>query len=284
MCLTQKVMSEKLVGIAVESDLTPSGAMSAKGGKAKFDSLCTGLQLNTKAIVSPIPVLDERTANDAKFSFVWRDGNQEKKEGESYDATCAAVTKLVPSELVAIVGEGKNVALGGLLFKKKIFTLRKQNPFQHRGQRVEFVSLVSGRSDIAILRYALKGGEVLGSNVRAIEVKPPSILEKNRDGCDREAMVQLIGLCARNTFSVVVVLTNLVKYHRVFYLVLADEEPLRFEIHVQQFDDFITAVRYALNLPQCENTLQFGRPTSPLTSIADSGDDSNSGDGTDVEQ
>jgi hypothetical protein len=275
LALNQHLTRTLLQGVSVESTVTPSGVISVKGGKGKYDRAMTLLGLNLLPIKQDVQQ-EKKTARVSRFEWRYiRDGkSMEKKEGESYLPTLTALKEWQKDLKIAVTGDGKNVAMGGLLFDEKIYTLRKDDPYKH-GQRVEYVTQVKGRSDIVIRKQWGDDQPVTKGDVAvAIEVKPPSVLEGNQDGCKREAVMQLVGLCARNPHgSPPVILTNLVSSHWVFFLKNTSQAPLNFQVHEVTFSDIGDAIEFALQLPECEHVLQFGRPNSPLSSVEHSGSD-----------
>jgi hypothetical protein len=247
--------------------------MSETGGKPLFDALTNGLRLNNVPI-RMVPDGLEVTEETPSFLFVWKhtDG-KEKNEGDSYAATLEFLNTLTDNKAYNC-SDGKGVGSGGNVFDVKMFSLRSKNLLT-KGEVVQLVQRVKGRCDLAILRDVLDGGQLLRHHVRiGIEVKPPSVWKANSKGCEREAMVQLIGLSGNNTWAVPVILTNLVKVHRVYYLHNKSAEPLEFRIHVSLFANLAAAVQFALALPKVDHILQFGRPTSPFASSdSDQGSD-----------
>ena len=105
----------------------------------------------------------------------------------------------------------------------------------------------------------------------AIEIKTVDGMRLSKSGCQREAMIQLIGLNASNERnSPPVVLTNLVGIHSVLFLELTSEptKPVKYRVCEQKCMTFAAAVHFAMT--KCDEasvTGDFSRPPSPVLEI-----------------
>ena len=101
----------------------------------------------------------------------------------------------------------------------------------------------------------------------AIEIKTADGMRSSKSGCQRESLVQLIGLNASNERnSPPVILTNLVGVHTVFFLELmsAKTSPLKYCVREQKCKSFPSAVHFAMK--KCQEasvTGDFSRPPTP---------------------
>jgi len=126
---------------------------------------------------------------------------------------------------------------------------------------------VSGRVDIVVLNkiFDIKPDtKILLHMVHfAFEIKTHKDLSEKRDGCVREAVIQVIGLCADNqNNSPCVILTDLTQLFYVVYLHRIDR-PLTFQILVQSCSNLHSAITLALEKSEKCISFNFGRPPTP---------------------
>ena len=152
-----------------------------------------------------------------------------------------------------------------ILYNSEIYTPRKENPLQVRGQRVFHCHRVVGRTDIVALTQDRNNGEITRSMVKfAVEIKTTQGLRKSQDGCLFEAQLQLIGLNAFNAIrSPPVVLTNLVGTHHVLYLAYK-QDGWGYVIRRQKCSSFPAAIHFAQQKgSEASISDDFSRPMTP---------------------
>jgi hypothetical protein len=186
------------------------------------------------------------------FSFTWG----QLQETDSYPAVQTFVSKCLTGNLrCAVVGNGEHLGLtGGLLFEQTIWSLRSATGVH--GEDLYLRGSVRGRTDLIVYDdrgQKLRQKDAVGRNqVRmAIEVKLLSAMATPAGlaGCQREAICQLIGLNVDNAeCAPPVILTNLAKTHKVFYICRISDSPLLFCICVQHFTSLSKALMVALSL------------------------------------
>jgi hypothetical protein len=171
-------------------------------------------------------------------------------------------------QVAYIVGNGWKLP-NGKLFTKEVWTNRELDP-SIRHQKVNFIQVVHGRTDLVILArdYLREDGhqEINMDMVKVlIEIKTESNVSKT--GSIHEAMVQLIGANAENrTRSPPVVLSNLKQTHYVLHLTKESDDfkPHYYLIRKMKCKSFPAAVHFALELAKMPSHSQdFARPGTP---------------------
>jgi len=266
--LAVDVLTKKLpsVTLAEPLSLTPSDATTTRRKKDCF-ALLTILKLESE----PIATGDAMYASDLdgnKFRFSWEGIENEEK------AYNALKDYLSPNGIqnVQVVGSGTNLPYGNL-FDVQIHELRSK--LGAHGEQVMFKATLRGRPDLVSCEESrpVTGGKILSWMVDfAIEVKTQSAMQKNKESCELEAMLQVIGLNSGNPYKAPpVVLTNLVGIHSVLYLERTTCEPLRFEIRKQSCKSVLGACAFASELCKMDNrrgiAKDFGRGPTPVASV-----------------
>jgi len=130
-----------------------------------------------------------------------------------------------------VVGSGDRLPYTNL-FDLQVFQLRSK--LGAHGEQVVLMAKLCGRTDLVCCEEGqpVEGGLVFRWMVDfAIEVKTVESMRKNKQSCELEAMLQVIGLNISNQLKAPpVVLTNLAKTHSVLYLEITKEDPLTFAI------------------------------------------------------
>jgi len=192
-------------------------------------------------------------------------GQTEKSEEESYAPLLQHISDL---GLVCVnIANGQRLGKNQLLFNTKIFTLRREGSMMEHGQTVTYIRRVKGRTDLVVLDSAVPGDIMINHVHVAIEVKTQTAMASSTSGCLREAVVQVIGLNANNNIrSPAVLLTNLLKIHKVVYLKQASVSPLKYELRVRRCVSFNAALHFALTMgKEFDSTSeQFARPMTPI--------------------
>jgi hypothetical protein len=280
------VVKEATPMMVQQHDLTPS---SASLHQDETDDLLHKLNLNN------VPVLDDNGdkfglpkdsefAGVKEFSWKWsmdtkssssssgssssssvKPGQTEKSEEESYAPLVQHISDL---GLVCVnIANGQRLGKNQLLFNTKIFTLRRKGSMMEHGQTVTYIRRIKGRTDLVVLDSAVPGDIMINHVHVAIEVKTQSAMTSSTSGCLREAVVQLIGLNADNNIrSPAVLLTNLLKTHKVVYLVKVTESPLKYELRLRNCLSFNAALNFALTMGKEFESIseQFARPMTPI--------------------
>jgi hypothetical protein len=158
------------------------------------------------------------------------------------------------------------------LFDVSIFNLRSK--LGSHGEPLVAKVKLHGRTDFVALRENVvlpEGSHIFRYMVDyCIEVKQSKVMQGKQasDKCEKEAMLQLIGLCVDNPRSAPpVILTNMAHKHAVFYLDLMTENPLSFQIKKQICSSILCAADFALLLANKEErqgiARDFGRGPTP---------------------
>lgn len=163
------------------------------------------------------------------------------------------------------VSHGQNL-FRKLLFDQNIWTLRQFDAIGLR-QDVLMIGSLKGRVDIVVLSSPLTSQHILRHMVRfAIEIKCPSAMKSpsNRQNCVREAMAQLIGLCACNpNNSPSVILTDLANCYYVLFLTKDAGEHLKYYAKLETLTNFGSCVETAFIHSEAVISKNFGRGPSP---------------------
>jgi hypothetical protein len=258
-------LSKKVPTVISITDLTPSQATTSKGKELQL--LFDTLNLPDK------PVVDQGVYESnhlrSKFSFSWT-GRTLEKEGYG------ALQKHLESNGFAriyCVDAGQRLVMSEL-FDVSIFNLRSK--CGSHGEPLVAKVRLHGRTDFVALGENVilpEGSHILRYMVDyCIEVKQAKDMEGNSayDKCEKEAMLQLIGLCVDNPKSAPpVILTNMAKKHIVLYLDLVTKDPLSFQIKKQICSSILCAAHFALLLANKEErrgiARDFGRGPTPST-------------------
>lgn len=192
-------------------------------------------------------------------------------ERSSYQPLCEYLSGL---ELLAVdVSEGTKCPFQ-LLYDSDVYTISKglnftTNYLRSVGKASIFIDTIRGKTYIVILRSDCADQVYYHKSHVLVAIEVKTVAGLNNDGaCFREAVIQLIGLNASNTStSPIVILTNLVMKHYVFYLSMGEnpEVQLSFKLHIQKCESFSVALSVAMVLSRREPfSMHFGRmPTPP---------------------
>ena len=266
----QKELAKKVPTVTLLTDLTPSDASTRKGGE--IGVLWRALGLPDAAVEIPgEPYKSEYSMR--KFSFSWAGKSLEK---EGYDALKEHLGSNGFSDIHCV--EAGERLVSGELFDVNVFELRKK--LGSHGEPLIARVRLHGRTDFVALRKGVicpPKSHILRHMVDyAIEVKRPKDMETaGQAKCEREAMMQLIGLCVDNARSAPpTILTNMATKHFVFYLDMHTEDPLAFCIKKQICSSLLCAASFALMLAENRErqgiAQDFGRGPTPVTSPKDS--------------
>jgi hypothetical protein len=219
------MVKETLPTVQVVFHVTPSEATNAP---AKYDRVFEFLRMDA----GPTPTAHFRLSEDGckgkNFGWKWthealagadshsKRATEEAAERKSYSAVCEHISALVKPNLCLAIPEGQGVS-GGNLFDEPLHSMRSR-PFAH-GEQVYLRATIRGRSDLVVVKQVPRGPILRHQVLMAIEVKTQAAMNLSSTGCEREAVLQLIGLNIANTaHTPPVVLTNLVGTHRVYFL------------------------------------------------------------------
>jgi hypothetical protein len=278
---------------------TPSEACESKvaGGGQKFSNMCEALGIDQKA--DDTMSLFSSMAYSS-FTFEWDSVGEEvdvdelgaeakggdavperNLERASYQPTLAYLVKngLIASD----ISEGSGCT-NKLLFNVDIYTLREylKSP-AHLPVKLVRVGKLSGRSDIAVLFKTVRGG-ILRHQVRfLIEIKSVSAMKSTskEEACEREAVTQTVGMNLANSHtSPPVILTNLAKKHKVFYIESTQKtqnDPIQYKLFAQKCDSFSSAVDFAYSRSEdrskgstlANSMIDFGRGPTPPNSVTE---------------
>lgn len=257
-------IKETLPSVLSGHVVTPSTASRDRQRSASiFEAI--GLALKPTEVDGEYVLPDEQQSKtEWKFDFNWpmQPGGDKVLERTSY----APVLKfLLGLDLLAEdVSEGAN-CVERLLYNSDVYSHRKENPNEVRGQQVYHRHRVQGRTDLVVLNKSHEGGEIVRSMVRiAIEIKTTNGYRQSVDGCMFEAQLQLIGLNAFNTnHTPPVLLSNLAKTHFVLYLDYRDDG-WSYVIKKQKCATFSAALHFALKKSDEDSiSANFSRPMTP---------------------
>ena len=233
--------------------------------------MLTFLGLKTPFTVVPGP--DPAPAISENLSFRWAVTD---KESDSYDITVDYISRVFLNDdgrlRCARVDNGRHT-IGKRLYKAKVWSLR-QDPNEH-GQRIMSRLTVFGETDLIVFcgppktQELKKSDKINKSQVRlAVEIKIPSCMRtvSGRAGAEREVIAQLLGLNLDSPYtSPPVLLTDLVNRHTLYFVRRVCDNPLDYEICVQECGTFGQAVSNALSLgTRRGETADFGRPATPI--------------------
>jgi hypothetical protein len=253
-------LNDAMPNFQIPPPLTPS---QASGMKDEYDKFLKKLSLNTKPIDKKVPTASAANSTPATWKWGWN--NQE--ESKSYTPLQAHITELLLDRKFGceIVGNGQRLS-GGLLFEEACHSLRVDP--SKRFQPVRYIRTIRGRTDLVVLDQEVSG--IIGaSDVRlAVEVKTQEAMDKSTDECEREAIIQLIGINANNAYrNPPVLLTNLLRTHKVYHLERVSENPLRFEVWRYSFHSLDAAVLFAVDNfggYGVTSSIDFARPATPI--------------------
>jgi len=261
LALETNLIKNKLPDVIAGIELTPSSVTSTKN--SRYTDFLEGLNIKPPKISNNALYDVELNENYIRFDWNWRG----KEEHDSYGPLCQTLSSY---GLHAV-----NVADGQYLFDKLLFTqhvwsIRK---FDANGKLIQPVihkGRVSGRVDIVVLYDPFDmepDSKLLRNMVRfAFEIKTHKYLSEKREGCVREAVIQVIGLCADNqNNSPCVILTDLTAQFYVVYLHKIDN-PLNFDIQVQPCSNLHSAITLASDKSKECISFNFGRPPTPPSS------------------
>ena len=262
--LSIHAMQEQLPSVIVGHKITPSTASRDRQVSSKvFEAV--GLPLRPAEdpgeYVLPEPLASNRLW---KFSFTWstNDNTDRVLERTSYAPVLRFLRSL--NILAEDVSEGQH-CVEKILYNSEIYTPRKENPLEVRGQRVFNCHRVVGRTDIVALTQDRNNGEITRSMVKfAVEIKTTEGFRKSQDGCLLEAQLQLIGLNAFNVIgSPPVVLTDLARIHEVLYLAYKNDG-WGYVIRRKRCSSFPAAIHFAQQKgSEASISDDFSRPMTP---------------------
>jgi hypothetical protein len=186
---------------------------------------------------------------------------------------------------VAIVSQGQRVANAKLISvtiaaRRRGLKVVNGELVADRGEKVVDVFKINGNTDLVRLRDSVSAGDALyisRSQVQyAIEIKTVEMMATRAYlNCSlREAMLQLVGLNAENSFtSPAVLLTNYSGKHYVLYIDWPKTAPedsdadVRFSLEIRHFKNLNEAIDFAENLTLREpGTREFLRRCTPTQS------------------
>jgi hypothetical protein len=133
------------------------------------------------------------------------------------------------------------------------------------------IQRIRGCSDLAVLdRHVNPEHHIKRFMVKfVVEIKPPSVLKTSREGCIREAVAQLIGLCVSNTYNApAVILTNALQTHLVFWIECVSKDPLSYRICYSTFNSLSCAIDCAVERTWkgSDDFVRFGGGPTPVPS------------------
>ncbi|CAB9530179.1 hypothetical protein (Partial), partial [Seminavis robusta] len=262
--LSMHAMQEQLPSVIVGYVVTPSTASRERKVSAKiFEAVGLPLRPVEDSDEYSLP---EALASDSRWKFSWAWSTNENDDRVLERTSYAPVLQFLRSLdiLAEDVSDGQH-CIEKILYNSEIYTQRKQNPLQVRGQRVFSCHRVVGRTDIVALTQDRNSGDIIRSMVKfAVEIKTTEGLRRSQDGCLFEAQLQLIGLNAFNVFvSPPVVLTNLVRTHQVLYLAYKDD-CWGYVIRRKKCSSFPAAIHFAQQKgSEASISDDFSRPMTP---------------------
>lgn len=269
--LNLAVVQRSLPASVVHIKLTPSMASQSKDNMLAV--LLDKIPLNNPSINADIPELT--AAPDVRFSlfkFTWDWVAQDFDETSSYEPFCNEFNKFAKKKrltMIAVaVGNGQNLN-GGILFHADIFTLRQFDILNRKTGTVLYRGKISGRVDIVIMKQP-PNGYIARHNVHfAIEVKPNLSTESTLKSGLREAITQLVGLCADNHVGTPpILLTDFKSEFFVVYLCRVSVFPLQFKINVDRCKNIqvaLSRVNAVAELPCISR--DFCRANSPENTV-----------------
>ena len=264
MSLALHGIQETLPSVIVGHVVTPSTASRNRQVSTRIlDAVGMSPFPDTEEEVYTLPAELQQTSA-WKFSFKWPSISNDDKmlERTSYEPVLNFLLRL--GLYAEDVSEGQN-CIDKLLYNSDIYTPRKENPLEVRGQRVFHCHRVQGRTDLVVLRTRRHGGPIIRNMVEfAIEIKTVASLQQSQDGCLLEAQLQLIGLNAFNTLkSPPVVLSNLAKTHHVVYLDY-NQDGWSYVIKRKKCSTFAAAIHFARKVAKERSiSSNFSRPMTP---------------------
>jgi hypothetical protein len=295
------------------------GSKNGGGGGVRFSYMCDSLGITQKADDSMVEFTSEKKVGSFKFSWKSNSNNDdtdelakrandeedvdglaltaisesgaEEKEGgvvqekilerASYQPTIAYLKE---NNLLAYdVSEGR-YCTNKLLFSVDLFSERQRlaSPSQLPAKLIRIGNL-SGRSDLAVL-FDQAQGDILRHQVRfLVEIKLVSAMAttSKEDACERDAVTQTVGMNLANSHtSPPVILTNLAKKHKVFYIESTQksgDEPIKYTLFAQKCTSFSSAVAFAYSRSEdrkkgatWQNLMtDFGRGPTPPNSVTE---------------
>jgi hypothetical protein len=252
LALELEVVKQSMPAMATLPSITPSGMSE---NSTMFGTLITSLGLDAAVFVSLNTIEYSSPRLDFEFDFNWSAGD---REAVAYDSL---VKSLVASGFIAVaVGNGTRLRKDKLLFDANLFSLRQVVRADAPRQSVFFKCHVRGATDIVVLYDNLVGETILAHNVKfAIEIKKDLSAAAKRAAGLREAITELLGLCALNSRATPpVLLTDLKACHFVVRMTVDGE---RYKTVVEECDSLKEALQRAVfvsELPCC--TDKFARP------------------------
>lgn len=187
-------IKETLPSVISGHVVTPSTASRDRQRSASiFDAV--GLALRPTEVDGEyhLPV-EEQEKPEWNFDFNWPRQSVDDKvlERTSYEPVLTFLRGL--GLLAEDVSEGSN-CVEKLLYNSDIYSPRRENPKEVRGQQVYHRHRVQGRSDLVVLNKSRQGGEILRGMVRiAIEIKTTTGYRQSTDGCMFEAQLHSCNL------------------------------------------------------------------------------------------
>ena len=270
--LVVHTIKEAIPTVVVGISITPSEASTKKGPEYKklLDCLLIDPPIPTTDISTDISMFSSLTNSDGSaltaFSWHWRDGRHEL---DSYAPFCAYVNGIMRDTEKAfycyVVEKGQRLE-DGLLFDHNIITLRSLDSNANKVKLV-YRGHVKGRTDLVVMLYEPQGNISRHMIRFAIEVKTRDEMGKKSSSCIREAVTQVIGLCADNSSnSPCVILTDFTIIFYVCYLRISDRsspEQLKYDIVIQSCDGILSALNKAFAVSAYCTSHDFCRPTTP---------------------
>ncbi len=266
------LLKESMPAFLSLPSVTPS--MMSDDSKS-FSTLHNRLGLNIPPLPTDFFVAEEGyTAVDLDFSFDWS-WTSELRETDAYDPIVCALNA---AGLCAVaVGNGNRLAQHKGLFDADLYSLRQTSSVSGPKQTVFFQCHIRGGTDIVVL-YEEVASIILAHNVKfAIELKKDLRTNTSLKAGMREAVTELIGLCALNSRSTPpVLLSDLKSNHFVVRLVQNNGPPI-YSTVIEKFESLKGALQraiYVSELPCC--TSKFARPPSPPSSTHEALDEEDS--------
>ena len=262
---TLRELTKRVPTVISILDLTPSQATTSKNKELQI--LFDTLNLPDK----PVADADIYKSNHSQqnFSFSWTGKTLER---QGYDPLQEHLESNGFTRIYC-VESGQRLVMNEL-FDVNIFNLRSK--LGSHGEPLVAKVKLHGRTDFVALREHTilpEKSHILRYMVDyCIEVKRLEDMKGDSacDKCEKEAMLQLIGLCVDNPNSAPpVILTNMVKKHIVLYLDLEREDPLSFQIKKRNCSSILCAAHFALSLANKKErrgiARDFGRGPTPST-------------------
>jgi hypothetical protein len=241
----------------------------SNGKKGDIDELATGANADEKFDGLALTATNELGAEETEGDDV--------QEKASYQPTMAY---LVENDLHAYDISGGSGCTSKFLFDVAIHSVRQHlKSLSHLPSKVIRLGSLRGRSDLVVLNRKAHG-DILRHQVRfLIEIKTVSAMAQTAkaEACDREAFTQTVGMNLANPHtSPPVILTNLSKKHKVFYLESTQEtqlDPTKYTLFVQKCDSFASAVAFAYSRSdkhsEANSMIDFGRGPTPPASLTE---------------